>query len=299
MQQTPLNELFGGDFIPVLMAPTATGKSELAMRIAEQYNGEIITADSMQLYKGLDIGTAKATPEEQRRVPRHLIDILHIQEKADVFRYCELAEQAVRDIRSRGKRPVIEGGSGLYIHAFLYGLDTLPARQELRDELDSKYDNAEHFCELQAIMQEKCPADFAKFSLHRRKLIRAYEVYLLTGQQMTSLQTDSKSRPPRPGFREFFLTRDRDELKSRIRLRTGQMLASGWIEEARDLIAMGLLSTPTAWQALGYSLIGEYLENKLTYPELEEKISIATWQYARRQLTWFRNRHPNAVRIEM
>ena len=292
-----LRKLFDGDFIPVIMGPTASGKSALALEVAEEYGGEILCADSMQLYRGLDIGTAKASAEERACVPHHLIDVLDISEKADVFRYCALAEQTVADIRRRGKRPVFEGGSGLYLHALLYGLDDLPARQSLRDELDAKYDNDAGFPELRTMMEERCPADFARFGNHRRKLIRAYEVFLLSGRQMSDFQ--SGRRPCRAGYRSFLLLWDREELKQRIRRRTALMLKAGWIDEARILIARGLLETPTAWQALGYARIGEYLQGKITLPQLEDQIATATWQYARRQLTWFRNRHPDAEIIRM
>ena len=292
-------EIFSGDFIPVIMGPTASGKSSLAMEIALASGGEIITADSMQLYRGLDIGTAKASPEDRARVPHHLIDRLDIQERSDVFRYCRDAEEAVGQIRARGKRPVMEGGSGLYLHAFLYGLDPLPADESLRKKLDEKFDSPEHFPELQAIMAAESPDDFARFGNHRRKLIRAYEVKRLSGHQITELQTNTARRPPRPGYRQFLLVWDRPVLRDRIFLRTKQMLASGWIEETEKMLALGLRETPTAWQALGYSRIAEYLEGRLSFRELTEKIAVATCQYARRQMTWFRNRHPDAVPVPM
>ena len=292
-----LRKLFDGDFIPVIMGPTASGKSALALAVAEEFNGEIICADSMQLYRGLDIGTAKASAEERARIPHHLIDVLDINEKADVFRYRAMAEQSVSDIRSRGRRPVFEGGSGLYLHALLYGLDDLPARQSLRDELDARYDSDEGFPELCAVMKERCPDDFARFGNHRRKLIRAYEVFLLSGRQMCDFRTEK--RQCREGFRSFLLLWDREVLRERIRQRTALMLKAGWIDEARTLIARGLLETPTAWQALGYPLIHEYLQGRIAPDRLEERIATATWQYARRQLTWFRNRHPDAEIIRM
>ena len=290
-------ERFCGDFIPVILGATASGKSSLALETALVTSGEILCCDSMQLYRGLDRGTAKASPEEQALVPHHLINTLSIGQKSDIFQFCTMAEQAVADILRRGKRPVLEGGSGLYLHAFLYGLDQLPAKQSLRDELDARFDNEEHFPELCRIMAEKAPLDFQKFGEHRRKLIRAYEVFLLSGKQISELQ--SGNRVQRPGYKQFFLVWDRQELCERIRIRTKQMLASGWIEEAEALIKQGLLQTPTAWQALGYSLIGEYLKGTFSRDELEERIVIATRQYARRQCTWFRNRHPDAEPVMM
>ena len=297
MPQDRRIERFLGDFCPVIMGPTASGKSALAMEIARASGGEILSADSMQQYRGLDIGTAKASPEERREIPHHMIDILDIGEKSDIFQYCERAEQAVRDILDRGGRPVMEGGSGLYLHAFLYGLDRLPADPRLREELNDRYDNAEHFPELQAIMAERAPADREKFGDHRRKLIRAYEVVLLSGHQMTELQSGTGA--PRAGFRQFLLVWDRAALRERIFRRTEEMLSSGWIEEAERMIAAGLLESPTAWQALGYARIGEYLSGRMTRTELRDKIAVATCQYARRQMTWFRNRHPDAEFVNM
>lgn len=290
-------ERFLGDFYPVIMGPTASGKSDLALAVARASSGEIISADSMQQYRGLDIGTAKATAAEQAEVPHHLIDVLSIGEKSDIFQYCDRAERAVREILSRGARPVMEGGSGLYLHAFLYGLDHLPADPRIRKELDRKYDDPEHFPELCTIMESCDPADLEKFGTHRRKLIRAYEVFLLSGRPMAELQ--SGPRKPRAGFRQFLLVWDRAALRERIFRRTEIMLSSGWIEEAERMISAGLLRSPTAWQALGYARIGEYLSGAISRTELRDRIAVATCQYARRQMTWFRHRHPEAEPVAM
>ena len=281
------------------MGPTASGKSALALAIAGQFNGEIISADSMQFYRGLEIGVAKPTAEERASVPHHLLDTIDISEKSDIYRFCSDAETAIKDIRSRGRLPVVAGGSGLYLRALIYGLDPLPAKQSLRDELDAKYDNDAHFPDLIAFMNEHCPDDCAKFSQHRRKLIRACEVYLLTGQQITSLQNVQKNRKPNPDFQSYVLVWERDILKARIRQRAAEMLTTGWIEEAEDLIKQGLLETPTAWQALGYSIIAKYLDGKMNRDELLEAICIATWQFARRQITWFAHQHPETEFIPM
>ena len=297
MPQNKRIERFLGDFFPVIMGPTASGKSALALDVARASGGEILSADSMQQYRGLDIGTAKASVEERRAVPHHLIDILDIKDKSDIFQYCERAEKTVREILARGARPVMEGGSGLYLHAFLYGLDRLPADPRLREELDRRYDNAEHFHELQEMMSVRAPADLEKFGAHRRKLIRACEVLLLSGQPMTALQ--SGTGRPRAGFRQFLLVWDRTVLRERIFRRTEIMLSSGWIEEAERMISAGLLESPTAWQALGYARIGEYLSGRISRAELRDKIAVATCQYARRQMTWFRNRHPDAELVDM
>ena len=279
--------------IPVIMGPTAAGKSELAFALAKECGGEIVSADSMQFYRGLDIGTAKPSAEERRLVPHHLIDSMDISEKSDVFRFRTDALRIIDEIRSRGNLPIIAGGSGLYLHAFVYGLDALPADQSLRDELDAAYDNETRFPELAAVMERECPLDFKRFFPHRRKLIRAREVFLLSGKQISELQSGESA--PDPRFTQFVLVRERTDLVRRIRIRAEAMLDSGWIEEARTMLAKGLLQTPTAWQAIGYARIGDYLAGKLTRVELLESIVIATRQYARRQAAWFRSQHREAA----
>ena len=279
--------------IPVIMGPTAAGKSELAFALACECDGEIVSADSMQFYRGLDIGTAKPTAEERRLVPHHLIDSMDISEKSDVFRFRTDALRIIGEIRSRGHLPVVAGGSGLYLHALVYGLDVLPAKQSLRDELDAAYDNEEHFPELAAIMERECPLDFKRFHPHRRKLIRAREVFLLSGKQISELH--SGGFIPDPAFAQLVLVRERTDLVNRIRRRAAAMLESGWIEEAKEMLAKGLLLTPTAWQAIGYAQIGDYLAGKMTRENMLESIVIATRQYARRQASWFRSQHKEAA----
>lgn len=284
---------------PVIMGATASGKTALAVRLALRLGGEVISADSMQVYRGLAIGTAKPSPEERAGIPHHLIDIADITEKYDVFRFCSDAEKLITEIRSRGKVPVAAGGTGLYLRGLLYGLDPLPASESLRKELDSQYDNEAHFPELQRIMQEKAPQDYEKFHQHRRKLIRAYEVLLLTGNQMTKLQQTWKTAECRRDARSFVLEWDNAVLRERISRRCAEMLASGWIEEAEQFIREGLHDSPTAWQVLGYRQIAEYLNGRLRRDKLHDRITTATWQFARRQNTWFRTQHPEAKRIPM
>ncbi len=281
------------------MGPTASGKSALALELAERFSGEIISADSMQIYRGLNVGTAKPSEEERRRVPHHLIDLIDFTEKYDVYRFSADAERLAGEIRGRGRLPIVAGGTGLYLRAFLYGLDTLPASEPLRRELDASYDNDTRFPELQALMQREDPADLAKFGAHRRKLIRAREVFLLSGSPMSRLQERWKKSPPRPDARSFVLVWDNAALRERIAARCAKMLASGWIEEAEHFLKQGLHDSPTAWQVLGYREIASCLAGKLKRGELQEKITTATWQFARRQNTWFRTQHPEAERMPM
>ncbi len=280
------------------MGPTASGKTALAVKIAERFNGEVISADSMQVYRGLDIGTAKPDLEERHNIPHHLIDIMDIGESLEVFSFVELADRKIEEIRSRGKLPVIAGGTGFYLKALLYGLDPLPADPEIRAELDRKYDSNEGHELLKKFMAEHDPVDLERWHDNRRKLIRACEIFKITGKPITELQTINKPKLRFP-VASLFLNWDREILKDRIRKRTVLMLENGWIEETKKAIAAGLLESPTARQAIGYNLIGQYLDGKMDYNALIERIATSTWQYARRQLTWFRGQHPEAREVMM
>lgn len=281
------------------MGPTASGKSSLALELARKTGGEIVSADSMQLYKGLDIGVAKPSPSEASEVPHHLLNLLDIHERADLFSVVGLAEKAIADIRSRGRVPIIVGGTGLYMRSLIYGLDPMPSDPELRRELDGLYGSEEGFQKLKLRMKDEDPADLERWHSHQRKLIRSLEVFLLTGTPMRDLQKAWPAAKPREDMLCFKLAWEREELKRRIASRCDAMLAAGWIEEARTMIAKGLLETPTARQALGYSLIAEHLAGRLDLKSLSEAIKTATWQFARRQTTWFRNQHPEALEIKM
>jgi len=280
------------------MGATASGKSELALRAAQRYDGEIITADSMQVYKGLDIGTAKPTEQERRLVPHHLIDILDIHEPLDVFKYVELAENKIREIYGRGKLPIVAGGSGLYLRALIYGLDPLPADENLKKRLENEFPGDKGFEKLKAFMKENDPEDYARWHSHQRKLMRALEVFRLTGNSITALQKVWKEQPRYPVV-SLLLDWDRDALKERIRQRTAVMLSSGWLEEARGMIDRGVLETPTARQVIGYSIINEYFKGEINFQKMEDRIAVSTWQLARRQLTWFKSKHPEAEKVHM
>lgn len=275
----------------VISGATATGKSELALALAEEIGGEIVSADSMQLYRELSVGVAKPSPEERARVPHHLIDVASFHDRMDVCRYVDLAEKAVAEILSRGRTPVVCGGTGFYIKALLFGLDDLPGDDALRQRLDGMEEG--EFLDFAAATD---PAAFEKWRGCRRKLVRAIEVKLLSGRSLLELQSNSRRARYR-SVGHFCIDRAPEDLKNRIRVRAEKMLASGWIEEAERCLDDGLLSSPTAHQAIGYRLIGEYLAGRLSREELPEKIATSTWQFARRQRTWFAHQHPEAVRV--
>ena len=279
--------------IIIIGGPTASGKSALALDIALKNNGEIVNCDSMQLYKGLDIGTAKPTAAERAEIPHHLLDIYEITERSDVFKFRQMALECIAEILKRKKLPVLVGGSGFYLKALTQGLDDLPGDVELRKKLDSLYDGEENFDKLKEVMAQKDAAALEKFNNHQRKLIRALEVFELTGKSILELQ---KNTPEPFPYKYKFITLlpDREVLKEKIRRRAEIMLEQGWLKEAEIALANGLLNTPTAHQALGYAEIGEFLKGNLSKKQLIERISVKTLQFARRQYTWFRHQHPES-----
>ena len=281
------------------MGPTGSGKSDLALKIAKKLPCEIISADSMQVYRGMDIGTAKPTPAEQKAVRHHLIDILDIEKRLDVYSYVEKAELALEEIRGKNKFSLIVGGSGMYIRALLYGLDPLPASADLRAELLHKYTGNGGLERLVKDVSIADPRALEIFGSNQRKLLRSLEVLKLTGRSITQQrETWDENKLRYPVF-AYFASRERSDLFQRIRNRTVKMLAGGWIDETRILIKKGLLKTPTARQAIGYEIISKYLSNEIDYEEMTVRIVAATKRYARRQETWFNNQHPEARKLIM
>lgn len=284
--------------ILAILGPTASGKTALSLKLAQQLPVEIISADSMQFYKEMNIGVAKPTKEEQKLIPHHLIDIRNIHEKVDIYQFVELAEKAIKKIRNNNHIPLIVGGSGLYIRSLFYGLDPLPADEKLRQKLDEKFDSESGFEQLKEIMQQEDPQSFKRWSKHKRKLIRAYEVFKLTGTSITELQKTWKGSLRFP-VQAWRICMERQLLRERIALRTDEMLNNGWIEETQELIKIGFLESPTAKQAIGYKIISEYLAGNINKDEMRTKIINSTRQYARRQDTWFKNQHPEAIPLEI
>ena len=286
--------------LKVIAGPTASGKSAMALEIAEKCNGEIVSIDSMQLYRIIPIGTAQPDDADKARVPHHLVGIYEISERAEVYTFAELADQAIREIISRNHTPVLCGGTGLYLKSLLYGLDNLPGDEALKKSLDKEYDDPAMLAELQArliALGDQMVVD--KFTNNRRRLIRALEIRLITGKSILDLQKEYQMTLRYKLDDAVYLVHDRSVLQERIARRTRQMLKSGWIEEAQNAIQAGLLESPTAHQALGYKLIARYLAGEFDLAKLEELIITATWQYARRQQTWFRHQHPELSPLVM
>ncbi len=273
----------------VVAGPTASGKTALSVRLAKALNGEVVSADSMQMYRKMDIGTAKPTREEMAEIPHHLIDVLDPGETFSVADYAAMARPVIREIGQRGRLPILTGGTGLYIDAIVEHIQFSPIpsdegiRRELRELAEREGAGA-----LFAILRE-CDPEIAA-TLHENNLgrvIRAIEVYRLTGVPISEHNRRSRAVPP--PYRTCFLgltCRDRQRLYDRINLRVDRMMAAGLEEEARRLFREGL--SLTAAQAIGYKEMQSYLEGRETLPEAVERIKKESRNYAKRQLTWFR-----------
>ncbi len=276
---------------PIFVAgPTAVGKSEVALLLAEKLNGEIVSVDSMQVYRGMDIGTAKPSPEERRRVPHHLIDVVDVNEPFDAAQFTRMARAAVAEIQGRGRTPILCGGTGLYFKAFLEGLGSAPATDAgLRAELE-----ALPLADLLKELSERDPVTYEKIDRQNpRRVIRAVEVIRLTGKpfsaQRAAWQTASAASLPKSFFG---LSRTSEDLRGRIDARVGQMFARGLVTETGQLLKRGLAENRTAIQALGYKQVMEHLEGKHSLADTIELVKIRTRQFAKRQMTWFRRQLP-------
>ena len=282
---------------PIFIAgPTAAGKSEIALRLAEKTGGEIISADSMQVYRGLDIGTAKPSPADRARAPHHLVDICDLREAFDAAQFVRLAQKAVEEIQSRDKIPVFCGGTGLYFKAFLEGLGEAPATNpELRAELE-----ASPLKNLLAELRERDPATFEKIDRQNpRRVVRAVEVIRLTGKKFSGLRADWEIQNSKFKIQNYFcFTRPPEDLHRRIHVRVDEMFARGLVDETRDLLQRGLAENKFAMQAIGYRQVVEHLRGERALAATIELVKIRTRQFAKRQLTWFR-RHGNCEWIDL
>lgn len=284
----------------ILTGPTGSGKSALALALAERIDAEILAMDSMTLYRGLDIGTAKPTVQDRRRVPHHLIDVLEPWESASVAWWLQRAAVACREIRGRGKRPLFVGGTPFYLKALRYGLfPAPPADAALRRRLEAEAATQGHSAlhERLAAVDPKAAARLHPNDV--RRIVRALEVYELTGRPISSFQqtwdtpgfADSGvAVPPLADIPCVVLDLPREELYERINRRVEAMLAAGWLEEARRLRELPRPLSREAAQALGYKELFAYLAGSGTgWDETVRLIQTRTRQFAKRQLTWFRH----------
>ena len=266
-----------------VVGPTGSGKSDLAVNLALELDGEVVNADAMQFYRGMDIGTAKITMSERRGVPHHLLDTLDVTQEASVSDFQQQARAAIRDIHARGKRAILAGGSGLYVRAALDVLDFPGTDPKLRAELEAQLAEQGTPAML-ARLRAVDPASAERLSDDRR-IIRALEVHQLTGRPFSSFM------PTREYFQpavQLGLSVDRAVLHERLALRVHTMVDQGLLAEVRRLDAQGLRQGRTAGRALGYAQFLQVIDGDATVAEAAESTIVATRQFARRQLTWFR-----------
>lgn len=272
----------------VIVGPTASGKSALAIAIAQEYGGEIVNVDSMQLYRGMDIGTAKLPESERGGIPHHMLDVWRVTETASVARFQSEAVAVVEDISRRGKLPVLVGGSMLYVQSLIDDWQFPPTDETVRlkweerlekhgvDELHNQLAKLDP--EAAEIIEDKDP----------RRTVRALEVIELTGQPFKASQP-SKTAPPRWGSILLGLETTPEWLNPRIEERTRQMFQAGFIEEVRRLVnTEGLIADSTAGRAIGYAQVLAAMAGELSWAEVEERTTIATRRYVRRQKSWFK-----------
>ncbi len=273
--------------------PTACGKTRLGVLLAKRYGGEVVSMDSMQVYRGLVIGTAAPTGEEREGVPHHMVGVVSPAESFSVARFAQMADACIQDILGRGRLPVLVGGSGLYLDAVLTGHGFAPGesggevRRALRERLDRQ--GAE------ALMEELRQVDpEAAGRIHlsdRKRLVRALEVYYETGKTITEHNRESRERPPRYAAATVALAyRERADLYAAIDKRVDGMMAAGLLDEVRSLERMGLPAGATALQAIGYKELLPALRGEIALRDAVEEVKLRSRQYAKRQLTWLRRK---------
>jgi tRNA dimethylallyltransferase len=273
------------DNVLILTGPTGSGKSRLALDLAPRLGAEIVAMDSMTLYRGMDIGTAKPSVEDRRRVPHHLIDVLDPWESASLAWWLREAAKCVAHIESRGKRALILGGTPLYLKGILHGIFEGPGGDmELRRRLE-----AEPTAVLHARLAEVDPASAARLHANdQRRLVRALEVFELTGKPMSEWQQEFARLPPRR-FPPVWLDLPREDLYARIDRRVETMFAAGLVQEVQALAQLQHPLSKEARQALGYKEVLNHLEGKADLPSTIAEVQMRSRNFAKRQLTWFRN----------
>ena len=277
--------------ILVISGPTASGKTRLAVELALRHGGEVVSADSMQVYRRMDIGTAKPTPEEMRGVPHHMLDVADPEEDFSVARYVELAAPCVDDILARGKLPIVAGGTGLYLDSLLSGRTFAPFSPDggLRARLEARFDALGG----EAMLGELAAADpEAAARLHpndRKRIVRALEVFQQTGKTISQHNRETRALPLRYDALTLSLAfQRREDMWARIDRRVDDMVAQGLLQEVETLLQSGLPHDATALQAIGYKQFLAVAEGRATVDEAIAEVKLRSRQYAKRQLTWLR-----------
>ena len=274
----------------VICGPTASGKTALSIELAKKIDGEIVSADSMQIYDEMTIGTAKPTPEEMQGIKHYMIGHVKPDQRYSVSDYKADAEKAIKEIIDKGKTPIIVGGTGLYINSLVYGIDypEIETDLEYRNYLEDRVKKEG----LETLYNEACKIDneaMKKISINdRKRILRVLEIYHQTGKTKTELELDSKKNGPKYDYKVFAINFDRDKLYERINLRVDKMVEAGLIEEVKNLYNKYGDSLETSLQAIGYKEVIEYLKGNVSKEEMIEKIKQESRRYAKRQITWFK-----------
>jgi tRNA dimethylallyltransferase len=275
--------------LTILVGPTAVGKTAISIPVAQALQAEILNVDSRQLYRYMQIGTAKPTPLEQGRVRHHLLDLLDPDQTTNAAAFVRAAEHVLHDVRKRGKHPLIVAGSGLYLQALLYGLMPAPAAHAPLRQVLRTYADRHGIPALHRWLQRLDPKAAAAYHAHDGvRIVRALEVTFLTGVPFSTHRHRHQQQGPRYPYVAIGLTRCRAELYARITARTEAMLAAGWLTEVQDLLKRGYDRSSHPMNSLGYRDILAYLDGQYSWPEMVQAIVKSTRQLAKRQLTWFR-----------
>ncbi len=278
------------DNIICVAGPTASGKTALAVALAKLLDGEVISCDSMQIYRGMDIGTAKPTREEMLDIPHHMLDVAEPDEDFSVSRYCEMADPILQDILQRGKTAIIAGGTGLYMDALIKGNSFAPCPSTgMREKLEAQAD-AEGMEAMLSLLQTIDPEAANRLHLaDRKRIIRALEVFYETGETITAHNKRTQEIPPKYQPVWFALEdENREDLYARIDRRVEAMLKDGLLEEIQKLLASGIPEKCTAMQAIGYKEYVDALQGRCSVEEATALVQQSSRHYAKRQLTWFR-----------
>lgn len=274
----------------VIAGPTASGKTALGVLLAKKIGGEVISADSMQIYKDMTIGTAKPIPEEMDGVPHHLIDFVSPDSRYSVADFKKDAEKKIEEILKKGKVPIVVGGTGLYIDTLIYGIEypEIGIDEQLRKKLMKEAETEEGLAKLYEQAKKIDEKAIEKVSRSdAKRIVRIIEIYNMTGKTKTEIEAESRKKDVKYDFKVFAINMDREKLYERINLRVDLMMEAGLVKEVENLLNK-YNKFPTAMQGLGYKEVVQYFNKELTENEMIEKIKQESRRYAKRQLTWFR-----------
>ena len=275
--------------VVVICGPTASGKTALSIELAKRINGEIISSDSMQIYKDMDIGTAKPTKEEMQGIKHYLVDFVEPNKRYSVADFKKDAEKAIEEILKNGKVPIIVGGTGLYVDSLIYGIEYQDIKfdEQYRKELENRVEQ-EGLESLYNEAKKIDPQAMEKISSNdQKRILRVLEIYKATGKNKTEQEAESRKNGVKYDYKVFAINMDREKLYERINKRVDIMIEQGLIQEVQDLLKK-YDEFPTAMQGLGYKEVVEYLQGNISKEEMIEKIKMETRRYAKRQMTWFK-----------